>query len=61
LNGNLGDPRPAVSIDADLADGRSGSISAGPRLEGIARIDNGEPHPYARRAPSDYGRRVAED
>ena len=49
-----------LSLDAILADGRSGSISAGPRLEGFARLNNGEPHPYPSRAARDSGRRVAE-
>ena len=49
-----------LSLDAILADGRSGSISAGPRLEGFARLNNGEPHPYPSRAPRHSGRRVAE-
>jgi hypothetical protein len=49
-----------LSLDANLADGRSGSISAGPRLEGFARLNNGEPHPYPSRAPRTVGRRVAE-
>ena len=49
-----------LSLDAILADGGSGSISAGPRLEGFARLNNGEPHPYPSRAPRHSGRRVAE-
>ncbi|MGK2849817.1 MAG: hypothetical protein ACSLFN_02750 [Candidatus Limnocylindrales bacterium] len=49
-----------LCLDAILADGRSGSISAGPRLEGFARLNNGEPHPYPSRAPRHSGRRVAE-
>ena len=49
-----------LSLDAILADGRSGRISAGPRLEGFARLNNGEPHPYPSRAPQHSGRRVAE-
>ena len=49
-----------LSLDWNGEDGRSGSISAGPRLEGFARINNGEPHPYPSRAPRRSGRRVAE-
>lgn len=49
-----------LSLDADLADGRSESISAGPRLEGFARVNNGEPHPYPSRAPASAKKRVAE-
>jgi hypothetical protein len=48
-----------LSLDAIDADGKAESISAGPRLEGFARLNNGEPHPYAEPAlRSD--RRVAE-
>lgn len=43
-----------------MLDGRSGSISAGPRLEGFARLNNGEPHRYPSRAPRHSGTRVAE-
>ncbi len=48
-----------LSLDWNGVDGRRGSISAGPRLERFARLNNGEPHPYtgALRAT---GRRVAE-
>ena len=49
-----------LSLDAILADGRSWKISAGPRLEGFARINNGEPHPYPSRAPRCSRKRVAE-
>ena len=49
-----------LSLDAILADGRNGSISAGPRLEGFARLNNGEPHPYPSPPPRHSGRRVAE-
>ena len=49
-----------LSLDWNGADGRSGSISAGPRLEGWARRNNGEFHPYPRRVPRPAGRRVAE-
>jgi hypothetical protein len=48
-----------LSLDAVFADGTIGSISAGPRLEGWARLNDGGPHPYGERAPSS-GRRVAE-
>ena len=48
-----------LSLDWNGADGRSGSISAGPRLEGWARRNNGEPLPYRRRPPR-TGRWVAE-
>jgi hypothetical protein len=48
-----------LSLDWQDAEGRGHSISAGPRLESWARLNNGEPHPYADRArPS--SRRVAE-
>jgi len=49
-----------LSLDANLADGTRESISAGRRLEGVARINNGEPHPYPGHAPTDSARRVAE-
>ena len=49
-----------LSLDWNGADGKSGSISAGPRLERWARHNNGEPHSYAQRAPRPSGRRVAE-
>jgi hypothetical protein len=49
-----------LSLDWTLEDGRTGSISAGPMLEGIARVNNGEPHPYPSRPPRSAGRRVAE-
>ena len=49
-----------LSLDWNGEDGRSGSISAGPRLEGFARVNNGEPHPYPSRAPRHSGKRVAE-
>ena len=45
-----------LSLDWQGADGTVGSISAGPRLEGWARLNNGGPHPSERRRP----RRVAE-
>jgi hypothetical protein len=48
-----------LSLDWVLADGRSGSISAGPRLARWARYNNGEPHPYENRATVP-ARRVAE-
>jgi hypothetical protein len=41
-----------LSLDWNGADGKSGSISAGPRLERWARRNNGEPDPYP------VGRRV---
>jgi hypothetical protein len=50
-----------LSLDWKLGDGRTGSISAGPMLEGIARVNNGEPHPYPSRPPRSSGRRVAEN
>ena len=37
-----------LSLDWNGADGRSGSISAGPRLERWARRNNGEADPYAK-------------
>jgi len=49
-----------LSLDWNAANGRSGSISAGPRLEGWARRNNGESLPYPIRAPRATGRRVAE-
>jgi hypothetical protein len=49
-----------LSLDASFADGRRGSISAGPRLEGWARHNNGEPNPYPSRRRSILSRRVAE-
>jgi hypothetical protein len=49
-----------LSLDWNGADGKSESISAGPRLERWARRNNGEPHPYAARGPRSGGRRVAE-
>lgn len=45
-----------LSLDWNGADGSSGSISAGPRLERWARRNNGEPYPLVRPSP----RRVAE-
>ena len=48
-----------LSLDWVLADGSFGSISAGPRLERWARLNNGGPHPYADRAGVS-ARRVAE-
>jgi hypothetical protein len=48
-----------LSLDWVMADGRTGSISAGPRLERWARFNNGEPDPYSDRA-SPSPRRVAE-
>lgn len=49
-----------LSLDANFAEGGRYSISAGPRLEGFARLNNGGPHPYADRAPRQPARRVAE-
>ena len=49
-----------LSLDWNAGDGTSGSISAGPRLERFARVNNGEPHPYPSHAPGSTGRRVAE-
>lgn len=49
-----------LSLDANFDDGHRYSISAGPRLEGFARLNNGEPHPYPGRAPGHATRRVAE-
>ena len=49
-----------LSLDWNGADGRSGSISAGPRLERFARLNNGEPHPYPSPTRSPVARRVAE-
>ena len=40
-----------LSLDWVDADGNTGSISAGPRLEAFARLNNGEPHPNWRRSP----------
>lgn len=48
-----------LSLDWVAADGRTESISAGPRLERWARHSNGEPRPSAGRA-SRQPRRVAE-
>jgi hypothetical protein len=49
-----------LSLDWNGADGRGGSISAGPRLERWARLNNGEPHPYENRPPrTSPARRVA--
>jgi hypothetical protein len=49
-----------VSLDWNGADGKGGSVSAGPRLERWARHNNGEARTYARRAAGTTGRRVAE-
>ena len=48
-----------LSLDWVSGDGRTGSISAGPRLERWARLNDGEPHPYASRTRA-AGRRIAE-
>jgi hypothetical protein len=42
------------------AEGRTSSVSAGPRLELWARLNNGEPQPCADRAPHRRPRRIAE-
>ncbi len=49
-----------LSLDWNAADGRSGSISAGPRLEGWARRNNGEPFEYSRAQVPTSRRRIAE-
>jgi hypothetical protein len=49
-----------LSLDWNAADGRSGSISAGPRLEGWARRNNGEPFEYSRPQAPASRRRIAE-
>jgi hypothetical protein len=49
-----------LSLDWNGADGRSGSISAGPRLEGWARRSNGEAFEYTRPRRSGDARRIAE-
>lgn len=49
-----------LSLDWNGADGRGGSISAGPRLERWARHNNGEPSTYTVRTPRHSGTRVAE-
>ena len=49
-----------LSLDWNGRDGTGGSISAGPRLEGWARRNNGEDVPYARLDPRAGRRRVAE-
>ena len=48
-----------LSLDWQKADGRTGSIAAGPWLEQFARLNNGEPPPYTERATPPR-RRVAE-
>ncbi len=48
-----------LSLDWNGADGQSGSVSAGPRLERWARHNNGESHPYTDRAALPP-RRIAE-
>ena len=48
-----------LSLDWLDADGRFESVSAGPRLERWARLNNGEPHPCADRAVPPV-RRIAE-
>ncbi len=49
-----------LSLDWNGANGKGGSISAGPRLVRWARHNNGEPYPLAHRGPRTTGRRVAE-
>jgi len=49
-----------LSLDWNREDGTSASIAAGLRLEGFARVNNGEPHPYPSRAPASAKKRVAE-
>lgn len=49
-----------LSLDADFPDGRRESISAGRRLEGVARINDGQPHPYPGRLAAVPANRVAE-
>lgn len=49
-----------LSLDWNGADGRGGSISAGPRLEGWARRNNGEVDSYPTRRRPTLSRRVAE-
>jgi len=48
-----------LSLDWVFADASFGSISAGPRLERWARLNNGGPHPYIKRTRNS-GLRVAE-
>ena len=49
-----------LSLDWNGANGKRGSISAGPRLERWARHNNGETREYAIRKPRPTGRRLAE-
>lgn len=49
-----------LALDWNGRDGRSGSVSAGPRLEGFARINNGEPHRYPSPPPRSSQKQVAE-
>jgi hypothetical protein len=48
-----------LSLDWVMADGRTGSISAGPRLERWARHNDGEPHTFSARTRA-ARRRIAE-
>lgn len=48
-----------LALDCELADGRTAKVSAGPRLEWFARLNNGEEIAY-RRPPVRSRRRVAE-
>ena len=50
-----------LSLDWEGADGQTRSIVAGPRLERFARLNNGEPHPYADGAPAKRPRRVTRE
>ena len=36
-----------LALDWIMADGRTGKMAAGPFLLSFARLNNGEPHPYA--------------
>jgi hypothetical protein len=49
-----------LSLDWNAADGSSGSISAGPRLERFARVNNGELNSYPSAGPRAARKRVAE-
>ncbi|MDQ2964453.1 MAG: hypothetical protein M3R57_01175 [Chloroflexota bacterium] len=49
-----------LSLDWNGEDGRSKSISAGPRLERWARLNNGEPLPNTNRALMRRPRQIAE-
>lgn len=49
-----------LALDAHLEDGSRWIVSAGPRLESFARLNNGEPHEYPIQRRS-ARRRIAED